>query len=229
MRRIFSFLSVPFALSVGAFVVAACNSDSTSSTTQNGSKDDGSKDDGDPKVPAAACETSCKSKVSSCGGSEEQATAACERTCGGGLTAKQLSCLQTKSCEELAQGESIEEICPAGASDDNDPPPSDDCSSEPTCTPEGDGIRTCEIVNGVPTTRTDMCGTGRGKCKDAKCGYCTKKEECQSYSFDYCNCKDGTSETILLEYDCAQSWCISGQPVYEDCSATCKDHGGPKE
>jgi|GEM_PF-5215188 len=73
---------------------------------------------GEPALDRASCEDRCVTKVNACGGvpvsaENPRGTAGfCENVCGGGLTNEQMTCLEGKSCAQLAGASSLTSLCP---------------------------------------------------------------------------------------------------------------------
>lgn len=98
------------ALAAIATLGSACSSSASGSTT--GSATSGSSSTGG----MVDCATPCHAKAQQCGATEAQATAACAQICGGSVTQDQLTCLEGKSCAELANATSLDALCPSSSS-----------------------------------------------------------------------------------------------------------------
>jgi hypothetical protein len=136
---------------------------------------------GGAAVSSADCATSCESRATTCGYPAADGDQACAALCGGSVTEEQLTCLQGRSCTELATAVSIEAICPAaGATQGVDSGTTHGVDSG-TTTGVDAGTYVCGSDNCMGCCKTPTncvfgtdptaCGAGGGAC--TVCSTCT--------------------------------------------------------
>lgn len=143
-----SFLLLP---AVGLLVAACSSETSSTSGTSSGS----SSSSGSTPVSTADCSTRCESKIKQCPSLADQAQQGCSQLCGAQLTEGQMTCLEGKTCEQFAQADSFNELCPAGSSSGGS---SSGSSGTPsglkkageacTCEGSGSGWQQCSSTSG---------------------------------------------------------------------------------
>ena len=99
----------------GLVVLGACSDDPNAGESSSGSNGTTSSG-GTATVPAAECKTRCAAKIEKCGAPAAQTEVKCTQFCGPGLTGDQLECVEKKSCAELDEVESADDVCPRQSS-----------------------------------------------------------------------------------------------------------------
>jgi hypothetical protein len=107
------FLLASSASSFALVLLVACSSN-TSGTSSSGSSSGGASGSTTP-VSSADCSSRCDTKLKQCPDLAAQAPQGCSQLCGAQLTEGQMSCLEGKTCEQLAQADSFNALCPAGS------------------------------------------------------------------------------------------------------------------
>lgn len=150
--------------------------------------------------PTVRCADVCPSKAAQCQAPPEQIDALCGMFCGSGDERTLVNCLQTKGCEELAEGF---ERGPDAVCDPAPPPPPRDMGT-----------------NNPPDMSTAACEVGERRCDDdytaVRCDRSSTGGVIQSV--DRCqkpipNVSPGTV--------CEQGWCIDPRLLQEN--STCSD------
>jgi len=99
-----------FTLAAIAFALAACSS----STTGTSSGTSGSS--GGVAASAADCASRCESKFTTCGADAASAKSNCSsQVCEASPTGDQLTCLENKSCDAIANSTGFASLCPAAS------------------------------------------------------------------------------------------------------------------
>jgi hypothetical protein len=190
-------LILPLILSIAA---VACSSSTTTSSSPGGGG-------GSTPVTTQDCTTGCKNKGTQCGGTADQVNQYCANLCGGQVTQEQMTCLQSKSCDELAKAQSLDTLCPKTT----------------TTTPPSSGGGTAQLgdsckCEGVSASSEGLCsGTnvacasglscvyasgsnGQGKCMGARC--CDDTNACDQNPSLLKACRAGTCKSASIGYYC---------------------------
>ncbi len=216
------------ALSLLAF---ACSSSSTNNGTSSGASASSSSSSGgsSPVISSSDCSSRCQAKLTACNAPPAEVQNGCGQLCANQITEAQATCLEGKACDDIAKANSFNELCPAGSTSSSSSTSTSSTSSSggsctigdaPKCNAAGDSIVKCESISGFPATVTTKCSDG--KCKNAECGYCSTKSDCNSLAS--CKCKDGHTFGTTVSTDCTGGRCQKGLP---DCVPGCQSHGGP--
>jgi hypothetical protein len=106
--------SLRWLVAMAPFLVSACgDADDTGGGGSGGHGSTGSTGSG---APAPDCAERCAAKAGECGAPPDVAANACGQLCGMSLTEAQMTCLEAKSCNELADafGGGSTSICGIG-------------------------------------------------------------------------------------------------------------------
>jgi hypothetical protein len=107
--------SVVFA-SFAALTIGAGGCSSTTSSTPTGSSGTSGTSGGTP-LSASDCASRCEAKFTKCGGDAASAKSNCaSQVCNASPTADQVTCLENKSCDDIANSMSFAALCPGSTS-----------------------------------------------------------------------------------------------------------------
>ena len=202
--------AVVFALTSFAL---ACSS--STSGTNTSSSSGGTSGGSSPKITAADCAQRCKTKATTCGANDSQATQACASLCDGSYTDAQLVCLEGKSCEVLnTEGTTINSVCPdtsGGSSGSSGTSGSsgggnkkalgDSCAC---ANASASGFGTCKGTD--QECASDLTcvyatgSSGKGTCMGASC--CKSESACDKDKSLLLPCTAGTCKTSAAGYYC---------------------------
>jgi hypothetical protein len=195
-----------FALSLAAL---ACSSTSTGTGTSSGSA--GSS--GSTPISTADCKSRCSSKATTCGATSTQAAETCGSLCDGTLTDSQLTCLEGKSCNELASA-NLASLCPGSTSTSGGTSGSGTSGGGGGSKQLGDSC-TCANVSsssqGLCSGTSEECASGlscvydtgssgAGQCMGSKC--CDTTSACDANPSLLKSCTAGSCKKASLGYFC---------------------------
>src|ERR1043165_1117719 len=87
---------------VAVCVFVACSSSSTGTNNSSSGSSSGGPSRGGTPISTADCDKRCKAKATACEAPAGQADQPCSQLCGSSPTTEQLTCLEAKTCQELA-------------------------------------------------------------------------------------------------------------------------------
>jgi hypothetical protein len=169
---------------------------------------------------AASCASTCADTIDECGAPPGGGDP-CPTLCESLTTAGEVSCLESSSCDELADQFERGEIPCDGAGESGDCDPSD----RPRC--EGNAVVTCEVIAGMPAVSTETCASDE-TCED---GACVTTAECLPLDTRDCSFAGGCCEGTVCfgeisptgeEYTRCCASLLSEDPCEED--ADCCGH-----
>jgi hypothetical protein len=109
-----TFLFSSFAL--GALLAVACSSSTASTPTGTSGGTSGTATSGGTPATAADCSSRCEAKFVKCGDTTGGKSNCMSQVCSASPTADQLTCLENKTCDEIAGAMSFTALCPGSAS-----------------------------------------------------------------------------------------------------------------
>jgi hypothetical protein len=112
-----STLSIALTSAFIAATAIACSSTTASTPTGTSGGTSGTATSGGTPASAADCASRCEAKFMKCGGDAPSAKSNCSsQVCNASPSAAQLTCLEAKSCDEIAGSTSFASLCPGSAS-----------------------------------------------------------------------------------------------------------------
>lgn len=170
-------------------------------TTNNDGE--GNTNNGEEGVPD--CQERCVAKATSCGASAEQASQACQQDyCAGAQTEAYVSCLEGVTCMATGDPESLKAMC--GYSQPEDDGDDQTCSGFPKCS--GNGVQTCEIVDGVRVTETSLCAANE-TCSSGAC----EQDACVASGNTGCNALNNPSNCCDDRQMCSSNSNAAGETI----------------